>query len=357
LITDQHRVVLRELLEALFAIHGVSHAPIPDCAFFGGVVVRRVRTATSSTNPKEIVMSQQQKDALEEMLSHAPLDIGGDAIQERANFENMLSARPLADDVITTPGEVGGVPVLTIEAGGGSHDAVVLWFHGGWYVIGSPRTSAGLSSDLGRRIDAKVISVDYRLAPEHPYPAALHDARAAYRGLLDSGVDPHSIAIVGESAGGGLAVALLASLAEAGLAQPAATVLLSPWTDLTLSGETMTSMIGIDPVFTREKVSVRAEDYVGSADPADPSISPIFADLRGVSPVLIQTGSHEILLDDSMRLARRAAIDDVAITLDVTPGVPHGFQAFAAMLDEGGAALERAAAFLNHHLSRTNVSG
>jgi len=300
---------------------------------------------------KETAMSQQQRDALEELIRKAPLDIGGDPIEQRANFEKMLSARPLADDVSTTPGELGGVPVLNIETGEASHDTVMLWFHGGWYVIGSPRTSAGLSSDLARRVDAKVISVDYHLAPEHPYPAALQDASAAYRGLLDSGVDPRSIAIVGESAGGGLAVALLASLAEDGLAQPACAVLLSPWTDLTLSGETMTSMVGIDPVFTREKVSVRAADYVGSADPADPSISPIFADLHGLPPILIQAGSHEILLDDSIRLARLAAIDDVAITLDVTPGVPHGFQAFAAILDEGDAALARAAAFLDHHLS------
>jgi acetyl esterase/lipase len=301
-------------------------------------------------------MSQQQKDALEEMIRKAPLDIGGEVIEQRANFEAMLGARPLADDVRTTSGELGGVPVLSIETEMGSDDAVVLWFHGGWYVIGSPRTSAGLSSDLARSIDAKVVSVDYRLAPEHRYPAALQDARAAYRGLLDSGADPRSIAIVGESAGGGLAVALLASLAEDGLAQPACAVLLSPWTDLTLSGETMTSMVGIDPVFTREKVSVRAADYVGSGDPADPSISPIFADLHGVAPILIQAGSHEILLDDSIRLARRAAIDDVAVTLDVTPGVPHGFQAFAAILDEGDAALTRAAAFLDQHLSRAAVT-
>jgi epsilon-lactone hydrolase len=296
-------------------------------------------------------MSQQQKDALEEMIRNAPLDIGGDAIEQRANFEKMLSTQSLADDVSTAPGELGGVPVLNIETGEASHDAVMVWFHGGWYVIGSPRTSAGLSSDLARRVDAKVISVDYCLAPEHPYPAALRDASAAYRGLLESGVDPRSIAIVGESAGGGLAVALLASLAQDGLPQPACAVLLSPWTDLTLSGETMISMVGIDPVFTREKVSVRAADYVGSANPADPLVSPIFADLHGVAPILIQAGSHEILLDDSIRLARLAAINDIDVTLQVTPGVPHGFQAFAAILDEGDTALTRAAAFLDQHLS------
>jgi acetyl esterase/lipase len=169
-------------------------------------------------------MSQQQKDALKEMISEAPLDIGGDVIEQRANFERMLSARPLADDVSTAPRELGAIPALSIETGEPSHHAVVLWFHGGWYAIGSILTSAELSSDLARRIDAKVISVDYRLAQEHPYPAALQDPRAACRGLVDSDTDPRSIAIVGESAGGGLAVALLASLAEAGLAQPACAV-------------------------------------------------------------------------------------------------------------------------------------
>jgi hypothetical protein len=163
----------------------------------------------AASDAKETTMGQQQKDALKDIFRNAPLDIGGDPIEQRTNFEKMLSAQPLADDVTATPGELGGGPVLNIETGESSHDAVMLWFHGGWYVIGSPRTSAGLSSDLSRRVDAKVISADYRLAPQDPYPAAVQDARAAYRGLLDSGVDPGSIAIVGESAGGGLAVALL----------------------------------------------------------------------------------------------------------------------------------------------------
>jgi epsilon-lactone hydrolase len=135
-------------------------------------------------------MSQQQKDAIEEMIRNAPLDIGGEVTEQRANFEAMLAAQPLPGDVVTAPGELGGVPVLNIETGEGRHDATLLWFHGGWYCIGSPRTSAGMSSDLARRADAKVISVDYRLAPEHPYPAALGDARAAYGALLESGTDP-----------------------------------------------------------------------------------------------------------------------------------------------------------------------
>jgi epsilon-lactone hydrolase len=295
-------------------------------------------------------MSQQQRQALDQVMRNGPLDIAGEPAGQRAIFERMLTARPLPGDVTLTPGTLGGVPVLTIEAGGAGSGTVLLWFHGGWYVMGSPRTSAGLSSDVARRAGARVISVDYRLAPEYPYPAALQDARAAYQALLDVGTDPASVAFVGESAGGGLAAATLAGLRADGLPQPACAVLFSPWTDLTLSGPSMTAKVGIDPSFVPGKVGVRAADYVGAADPADPFISPVFADLTGLAPLLIQAGSHEILLDDSTRLAARAAAADVAVTLDVTPGVPHLFQAFAAILDEGDAALSRVTAFLSDHL-------
>ena len=159
-------------------------------------------------------MSQQQRDAINKMMADFPLDVGGDAIEQRAVFEQMMTAQPLPDDVTTTSGSLGGVPTLDITTADTRSDAVLLWFHGGWYTMGSPRTGAALSSDVARRTGAKVVSVDYRLAPEHPYPAALQDARAAYRALLDSGVSPHDVAMVGESAGGGLVVSTLASLAE-----------------------------------------------------------------------------------------------------------------------------------------------
>lgn len=242
------------------------------------------------------------------------------------------------------------MPTLAIEIKGAATNKTLLWFHGGWYVMGSPRTSANLSANLARRTGTRVISVDYRLAPEHPYPAALQDAQAVYRRLLDSGVDPSTVAFVGESAGGGLATATMASLGDIGLPQPSCAVLFSPWTDLTLSGASMTEKVGIDPSFVPEKVQIRAHDYVASADPADPAISPLFADLRGLPPTLIQAGSNEILLDDSARLAARAASDDVAVILDVTPGVPHLFQAFAATVEEGDQALDRVSAFLSAHL-------
>ena len=295
-------------------------------------------------------MSEQQREALDQIMRNGPLDIGGNPEEQRGIFERMLTARPLPDDVHVTSGELGGVPTLIIEIEGKNSRAVLLWFHGGWYVMGSPRTSAGLSSDVARRTGTRVVSVDYRLAPEHRYPAALADALSAYRALLASGVDSQSVAFVGESAGGGLAAALLASLSENGLPQPACAVLFSPWTDLTLSGASMTTKVGIDPAFVPEKVRVRATDYVGSSDPADPCVSPVSTDLSGLPPLLIQAGSHEILLDDSTRLATKAASDNVSVILDVTPNVPHLFQAFAAKVEEGDAALSRVATFLKSHL-------
>jgi epsilon-lactone hydrolase len=219
------------------------------------------------------------------------------------------------------------------------------------YVMGDAFLAADLASQVGRRTDAKVISVDYRLAPEHPYPAAVDDALAAYEGLVDNGIAPSEIVLAGESAGGALAVATLVNARDRGLPLPAAAFVMSPYADLTLAGTTMEAKRDVDPLMSRERLQARIADYTAGQDPALGLISPIFADLSGLPPLIIQAGSHEVLLDDAVRLARQAATADVEVTLDITPGVPHVFQAYYPILDEGAAALDRAGQLLSTHLA------
>jgi monoterpene epsilon-lactone hydrolase len=178
------------------------------------------------------------------------------------------------------------------------------------------------------------------------YPAGLDDAIAANRGLLDSGVPASAIAIAGESARAGLAAATLVALKHAGLPQPTRAVLMSSWVDLTVSGMSISTKAALDPALTGDGLRRRAADYAPAGHRSDELVSPIFADLGGLPPLLIQAGSHEVLLDDAIRLAARAAADDVAVALEITPEVPHVFQGFAAMLEEGDAALDRAGEFL-----------
>ncbi|MET8422162.1 alpha/beta hydrolase fold domain-containing protein [Streptomyces sp. NPDC005098] len=296
-------------------------------------------------------MSEEQRAALDQLLRNGPLDIGGDVHEQRPLLDALMTSHPLPDDVTTTTGVLGGIPVVTIELSGLESDGVILYFHGGGYALGTATAAAGLASELARRAGTRAVSVDYRLAPENPYPAALDDAVATYRGLLDGGIPASRIALAGESAGAGLAAATLVALKGAGLPQPCAAVLLSPWVDLTLSGASVADKAALDPALTPDGLRLRATEYLATADAADPLASPVFADLTGLAPLLIQAGSHEILLDDATRLAARAAAAHLPVTLDVTPGVPHVFQGFTGILDDADAALTRIGTFLRSHLA------
>ena len=296
-------------------------------------------------------MSTQQQRQLDANLRQGQFDNGGDVQALRASLRELMAQVPVPPDVQQNPVEIGGVAGLEVTIQGNESDNVILYFHGGVYVIGSAASSVPLVGDLVRRTGTKAITLEYRLAPEHPYPAAVEDARAAYEGLLAQGIAPAQIALAGESAGGGLAVATLLALREAGVPLPSCGYLMSPYVDLTLSGETLAAKREVDPLLTPDGLRARVPDYVAGADASDPYISPIFGDLRELPPLLIQVGSHEILLSDALRLAGRAAISDVPVTLDVTPGVPHVFQAYAGLLDEAGAALDRASDFLKAQLA------
>ena len=296
-------------------------------------------------------MSTEQRETLDAILRQSAFPIDSDVNEQRRLLRELLSAQPLPADVTVTAAALGGVPTAEITVDGIEPRHVVLYFHGGVYVMSDAFLAAGLASQVGRRTHAKVISVDYRLAPEHPYPAAVDDALAAYEALLHDGIAPADIAFAGESAGGGLAIATLVNARDHGLPLPAAAYVMSPYADLTLAGTTMETRREVDPLLSRELLQSRIPDYTAGQDAALCLISPIFADLSGLPPLIIQAGSHEVLLDDAVRLAGQAASADVQVTLDITPGVPHVFQAYSPMLDEAGAALDRAGRLLSAHLA------
>jgi epsilon-lactone hydrolase len=294
-------------------------------------------------------VSAEQRETVEAILRRSAFPADSSVEEQRQLLRDAVSAQPLPADVTVTAATLGGVPTAEITVDGVEPRHVVLYFHGGVYVIGDAFLAADLASQVGRRAQAKVISVDYRLAPKHPYPAAVDDALAAYEALLDDGTAPSDVAFAGESAGGGLAVATLVNARDHGLPLPAAAYVMSPYVDLTLSGTTMDTKGDVDPLFTRELLQARVTDYTAGQDAALPLISPVFADLSGLPPLLIQAGTHELLLDDAVRLAQQAVAADVEVTLDITPLVPHVFQAYSAMLEEGAGALDRAGQFLSAH--------
>jgi epsilon-lactone hydrolase len=296
-------------------------------------------------------VSTEQREALDAILRQAAFPVDSTVSQQRRQLRELASAQPLPADLTVTAATLGGVPTAEITVDGVEPRHVVLYFHGGVYVLEDAFQVADLASQVGRRTGAKVISVDYRLAPEDPYPAAVDDALAAYEALLQGGTAPSDIVLAGESAGGGLAVATLVNARDHGLPLPAVAFAMSPYADLTLAGATIETKREADPLLSRELLQPRVIDYTAGQDPALGLISPIFADLSGLPPLIIQGGTHEVLLDDAVRLARQAATADVEVTLDISPGVPHVFQAYYPILDEAAAALDRAGQFLTAHLA------
>jgi monoterpene epsilon-lactone hydrolase len=296
-------------------------------------------------------MSREQRKAVDAMLRH-PRPSNPQPIEEmRASFAAMMATFRVPEGVRTAPTNLGNRPGVLVEPERAAHPGTILYFHGGWYVLGSPNTAMSLTANLVSRTSIRSISLDYRLAPEHPFPAALDDALAAYRALLDNGVEATSIAFAGDSAGGGIAVSTCLMARDAGLPMPAAVVAFSPVLDQTHSGASRDSKAGIDPFFTREGIAYTDAMYLAGQDPNQELLSPAtLADLTGFPPLLLQVGTNELLLDDSTQMADRARAAGVDVILDVTADVPHVFQAFAGVLDEADQALDRAALFLTQHL-------
>jgi monoterpene epsilon-lactone hydrolase len=221
--------------------------------------------------------------------------------------------------------------------------------HGGGYATGSINTHREMVSRLSRAARARVLLIDYRLAPENPFPAAVQDAMAGYRWLLSTGVNPDGLVIAGESAGGALTVATLVALRDAGEPLPSAAICLSPWVDMEAFGESMTTKAEVDPLVSRESLLMYAKAYLGNADPRTPLAAPLYADLRGLPPLLIQVGTAEVLLDDATRLAERARLAGVDVILERYEEMIHMWH-FYPMLPEGQQAIRRIGEFVEKHV-------
>ena len=268
----------------------------------------------------------------------------------RLAYENLVASLPMDDDISTERVGVEGVPAEWIVAPEAQDGRVLLYFHGGGYLLGSMRTHRVMLAHISRAAQARVLGLEYRLAPECPFPAAVDDAVMAYRWLLKNGTSPQSIVIGGDSAGGGLMAAALVALRYLGEPLPAAGVGISPWTDMEATGKSHTTNSEVDPLVKRDRLIEFGKAYLGGKDPRAPLASPIHADLTGLPPLLLQVGSTETLLDDSTLLAQRAREAGVEAEVDVWDGMPHVWHHFAPILPEARQAIERIAEFMRKHI-------
>lgn len=261
----------------------------------------------------------------------------------------------MPESVKCTPVEADGVPAEWVEWPGAPEDSAILYFHGGGYVFGDPDSHRDIAWRLARESGSKVLVVDYRLAPENLFPAAVDDATFIYRWLLEQGVAPDRIAVAGDSAGAGLAVALMVNLKNLGMALPKVAVLMSPWVDLAMTGSSMLSNAKSDAMLSPEALSIFAAYYLGETNPKAPLASPVYADLSGLPPTLVLVGSTEVLLSDSETLVEKINTTGGSARLSVWPKMPHVFPILASILPEGKKAVLDMGEFLRLHLGTTRL--
>jgi phosphinothricin tripeptide acetyl hydrolase len=296
-------------------------------------------------------MASAELQVVLDMLRANPPVQGSDIFAMRAAMDTIATVMPPPKDMTFTPVDAGGVPAEWSTADAADSGRVVVYFHGGAYVMGSVASHRNLVGHIARRTGARVLNVDYRLAPEHPFPAAVDDAVAAYRFVRESGVPAAKIAIAGDSAGGGLTAACLVALRDAGETMPGAAVCISPWLDLSQSFGSWQSKAELDPMLKIEQIQTCADAYLAGADPKTPTASPVFADLRGLPPLFVQVGTAETLLDESVEFTKRAQAAGVDARIDAAPDMIHVWHAFADLLPEGRDALDDLAAFLEAKLA------
>jgi phosphinothricin tripeptide acetyl hydrolase len=291
-------------------------------------------------------MADRGIDVVRAHLAKLPPSDSLTTAERRAQYERAEKVFPTPSDVKVERVNTPVAPAEWLRPPSAEPGRVVLYLHGGGYVIGSPRSHRHLAAAIAGAAGAGALLLDYRLAPEHPFPAAVEDATAAYRWLLDQAIAPERIVIAGDSAGGGLTVATLLALREARVPLPAGGVCISPWVDLTCSGASYATKADADPIVQRSGVEEMARAYLGATSPRTPLASPLFADLRGLPPLLIHVGSDEVLLDDAVQLAARAKAAGVDVTLEVYDRMIHVWHWFLPMLDEAQTAVEAIGRFV-----------
>lgn len=296
-------------------------------------------------------MSQREIEAIRHRLSVVENYSGPFSVETaRATWYAYTDGFKTPDGLALRSDRLGDRKVEWTSRAGVADDRVLLYLHGGGYVCGSPHTHRPITAEAAKSFTGLVASLDYRLAPEHPCPAAVEDTIAAVEDLYRRGIKPDQLALAGESAGGGLVVAALVALRDRGLALPAAAWLISPWADLTNSGDTVACNAHRDPIVFRDSIEITARLYLGDRDREDPLASPRHADLRGLPPLLIQVGACEVLVDDAVSLARAAGLADVDVTLRIWPRMLHAWHIFAAELEEGRRATSEATEWLARQL-------
>lgn len=268
------------------------------------------------------------------MIAGLPPRTGMSIPERRATMDAWDKAYPMADDVTVASAKVAEVPVEWITAPNASEDAVLLFLHGGGYVIGSPDSHRHLVANLSEETGLQGLLVDYRLAPEDPFPAAVEDAISVYAALLTHGFEAEEIVVAGDSAGGGLVIAMMLAIRDANLPLPAAGICLSPWNDLTGTAKSLETNASVDPTVTKESLDFFAGEYLGEEDAQNPYASPLFGDFTGLPPLLIQVGSVEVLLDDAVMLAERAKEAGVSVTLEVWDEMIHVWHRYYPVLQE-----------------------
>lgn len=297
-------------------------------------------------------MADPQIEIVRTLLASRPRPAG--LAERRERLDALGSRYSVAADVKIESVQADGVPAEWTTTPDADPKRVILFLHGGAYIAGSILSHRHMVAQIGREARARTLALDYRLAPEHPFPAALDDAISGYRFLLSRGYEPAHIALAGESAGGGLALATLLSLRDMGLALPACTWCSSPWIDLEMTGDTMTTKAAVDPLIQKPYLAEAATAYLNGANPLTPLASPLHADLTGLPPMLVQVGTAETLLDDSIRLAGLAAEANVRVTLEAWPDMIHAWTLFYQQVDAGRRSLASMGAFVRSMLDPSN---